>query len=517
MSIFERHQRDLELRRFRGARALAWFALVLVPFVVPLAEGQTSAPRKAAAPPAKKPVARAGASKAPAPSASKAAKPAAARPSAASTKPVAGAKPTAGAVRSTSAVVSKSSARPQQARPAAVAAAARPTGESGGNGWTRAVVAATRTVRAADSLSSPGLSESPALAIDSQFLAMPWEFVSKSWIARPGSRFFVENQEAHLIDIDVASNLALFKTDQMLMPSLSRASFRLDVPSAEEPFAVMLGRDWFRSGARMLRVKSEGSTQIYQMALGNGDATGSRFVFDKAGRLVAIAPGGETGEKAWAGSSRALYEMLRRQDGPKPASVPGATMRRNQLYGWQDRWTQAVSPQSGAWSLQSLDCQSHMVSVSDKNLASSIRNTRAVNCTNRFPLSLGAGYSTGIELVAGEVQLSSRDGEAGSKVAQALGSELFNDLHKSASFVNLMTVADCQTSQVTNKQGHPVQVHFCTSALKTEPGLNDTAIAVSSLDAGAKAYVAVARFKGFAQPNTRRLIEGLIENLRSFR
>jgi hypothetical protein len=386
--------------------------------------------------------------------------------------------------------------------------------------WTKSTSSWTRTLRASDNAQAPGFSEALALAVDGQYLVVPLNFISEVWLARPGAHFFTSEeprQEAFLVDLDMVANMALLKTEAPLIPSYYRSQIRLDSPLQDEPLLVLASRDWIRTGARFLKAKNDGSYTRFQIAFFSGDFATSRFVFDRSGRLVAIASGADGTDKAWSGSAKSLFELLRHQDGPHPASVSTTEQRRRQLFYWQERWAKALVPSRSALSLHSLDCQAYVASIAEQSLAAQVRSVRALDCEGRFPLQLGAGYTTGVRLWAGEAALRNGDDAMSAKLVQAFSADAFADLNKSASLVNLMTVPDCSESSVSNQKGQNVQVRFCTTALKVEPGLSDTAISVSSMEPGAKAYFAVARLKGFDQMNTKKVIESLVENVRSLK
>ena len=379
----------------------------------------------------------------------------------------------------------------------------------------------TRTVRAADASNSPIFAETLALAMDAQFLLVPLDFVSDMWLVRGNIRFFVADpvQEARLVDLDLVAGLALLRVEQPLIPSFMRSALRVDTPSAQETLLEIAGRDWVRSGAKLLRARSDGQNVRFQIGFGSSGSGAPRYVTDRAGRLVAVVSGQEKGETAWGGSARSVYELLRRQDTPKPASIAGLEQRRQQMFVWQDRWSKTFSPANKQLSLGALECRPHLVTVSDKNAAEQVKKVRALSCQDRMPVALGGGYKAGIQLIASEVTLRSvsNDMEHVSRIAELIGSETFNDHDKTTGNLNLMTTADCQDTQVVNGQGQAVRVRYCTSALKNEAGLNDTSVVLTSLEDGTRAFVAVARLKGFSQGNTRRILEALVENSRSFR
>jgi hypothetical protein len=383
--------------------------------------------------------------------------------------------------------------------------------------WMRAASGWTRIVRATDSDAGTYYAETLGLVIDSQYVIVPWTFISDVWLSRAGSKFMVEGsqKEAVLVDIDLVANVALLRASEPTVPTFYRTEIRLDVPIPDEPLLVVSSRNWLRGGAKFLKTKTDGLFLRYQIAFGANDPSSVRYVFDKAGRFIAMSSGASSGEDIWSAPSRTVYELIRKQSGPRPASV--GDQRRAQLYYWQDRWAKTLVPVRTALSVQSLDCQTRLTSVPDRELAAQIKNVRSLDCGEKLTLPVGGGYSAGVRLSTGDGTLRSSSPDLNNRFAEAVSREIFADYNRTASLVNLFTVPECRDNEVVNQQGQSVYVKFCTSALKFEFGLADTAIVVSTLDQSNHANFSVARLKGFDQKNTKRILESLVENVRSRR
>ena len=375
-------------------------------------------------------------------------------------------------------------------------------------GWTRAV-------RATDSRAGTYYAETLGLVIDSRYVIVPWTFISDVWLSRGGSKIMIEGSqgEATLVDIDLVTNIALLKTAEVTVPTFYRTEMRLDVPAAEEPLLVISARNWLRGGAKFLRTKMDGLFVRYQIAFGANDPSSVRYVFDKAGRFIAMSSGASSGENIWSSPSRTVYELLRKQSGPRPASI--GDQRRAQLYYWQDRWTKTLVPARSTLSVQGFDCQTRLTSVADRELAAQIKNVHSLECSEKLTLPIGGGYSAGARLLMGEATLRSSSPGLNDRFAAAASSEIFSEFNRATSMVNLLTVADCRENEVVNQLNQSVHVKFCTSALKFEPGLSDTAIVVSTLDHSNRANFFVARLRGFDQKNTKLILESLVENVRN--
>ncbi len=385
------------------------------------------------------------------------------------------------------------------------------------NQWLKAASGWTRLVRATDSTAGAYYAETLGLVIDSQFIIVPWTFISDAWLSRVGSKFMVEGsqREAVLADIDLVANVALLKVAEATVPTFYRTEIRLDAPVVDEPLLVLSSRNWVRGGAKFLKTKNDGLFVRYQIAIGATDPSSVRYIFDRAGHFIAMSSGASSGDDVWSAPSRAIYELIRKQSGPRPASV--GDQRRTQLFFWQDRWARTLIPARAALSLQSLDCQTRLASVADRELAAQIKNVHALECAEKLPLPVGGGYSAGVHISTGEANLRSSSPDLNNRFAEAISSGVFAEFDRATSVVNLLTAPECRDNELTNQQGLNVHVKFCTSALKFEPGLADTAIVVSTLDQANRANYAVARLRGFDQKNTKMVLESLVENVRSLK
>jgi hypothetical protein len=387
----------------------------------------------------------------------------------------------------------------------------------------RNLYAAVKNVQVSTGPGTGRLDESVGLTIDNQYLLMPLDFVLGAWLSRSDLHFFVdESHEARVVDLDLGNNLALLHVDQPMLGSISRSQIRNDIPAAGEPLAVVDVKDSLRSGPRFVASVRDGDSIRYEIVTSGAFKNGG-FLFDRSGRLVSVVPAASTqkslGEgngngKAWASSTQSIFEILHRQDTPKPASLSGVDERHKQLVTWQEHWAQSLVPTKQLISTQKLDCHNRIASISEQSVASQIRQMNAMGCEARTSIPLGGNYSAGFELKTGNIVLRepSLSDPQTLLLAKTYAADYFSDLEQSSKSVNLMTNQECQENKVTNKQGHAVQIKFCTSALKTDQGLNDTVIAVSSVDSGSHAYVVAAHLKGFDQGNTKKVMEAMIEN-----
>lgn len=386
--------------------------------------------------------------------------------------------------------------------------------------WVRYAPAWIRTVRVAKDANSPSLGTLSALAVENNYLLLPLDFVTDAWLAQSGVRFFIDGttQEARLIDLSLTANFALLKTSQALRPSVLRHQFSFEPPATGSPLVVVSSKDFARPGARFVEAKQFGNTTYYRVQIEADKKPSSHFLFDRSGRLVAAASTGKETKDVWAGSTLALWELINRQSGPRPASAPsGLEERKRQLQLLQETWTRTIVPSPQTLAFGAMDCQHHLIKIQNLELAAQLNRVNAQICRSPFPVHLGPGYTAGVEILSGEFSsktpLSSTQIE--NHLIEAVSSTSFKDLEEKSTIVNLMTTADCQKSKVGNNSGTPVIVRYCTSALKNESGLNDTVVSVVSAEPGTRTQFGVARIKGFNQVNTKRFISSLVETIRS--
>lgn len=399
------------------------------------------------------------------------------------------------------------------------AAAKRGEGES--IEWTKGARGWMRTLSVSDGPGVKPLAETQTLAIDGQYLIVPWGFVSEMNMSRRGARFFVDDgrNEARLIDFDLLSNVALMKVDRPLTPSFYRSQLRADSPRPGETLLVYIGRDWSRTPAKFVQTRADGSYEV-AVTTNSSSSAPAQWFFDRTGRLVALAPLFERNVSVSSASARGIYDMLRRHDGPRPASTGLDDQRRRQLFYWQDRAIAGLFPSNAEFSLRGLDCKTHLMSVPDKNIAAKIASFRSTNCALASRVALSPGYATGFEVWSGEAMLRPDAGDDSSRLnvlEKAVSHDAFGALDTNASIVNLLTVPECADNSVVNTRGENVRVRFCTSALKVESGLNDTAAFVGAVDASGKANYVVVRMKGFSQASSKRMLQAMIDNVRSLK
>ena len=123
------------------------------------------------------------------------------------------------------------------------------------------------------------------------------------------------------------------------------------------------------------------------------------------------------------------------------------------------------------------DCKPEIATVPDFKLAAKIHDVHMVVCESRISAPVESDYLAGVQLYSGDVALRQPASDSDTHWSQAFGHDVFAELDKDSAKVNLLTVPICDDTLVSNAHSQQVQVRFCTSALKVEPGLNDTAVA----------------------------------------
>ena len=385
-----------------------------------------------------------------------------------------------------------------------------------------------RNVRATDPLTGVVLGEVAGLAAADNYVLLPLVFVSDVSLSKANVHFFVDDedgrvsQELVLSDLDLDAGIALFKAANRITPSLALNKIREALPVSQEALVSVTAPDVVIPGAKFLRSKKDVSALRFQIATGAALAANQAdYIFDRSGNLVAVATGSSDGGGVWSGSSHSIMGLMKKRS---PANVAsGLDARHRQLFAWQDRWAQALNPSKKGLSLRFMDCQAHNAKIVSEKIAGQVQKLEAKACESRFSLPLGGGYEAGIQVQLGEAFIkpsSSFERNREQSLAQlsgAFASTIFDDFSRSIASVNQFTTSDCKDSQVTNGSGQNVIVHYCTSALKGETGLNDTSISVSALDSswrgtGSHAYLSAVRLKGFGEAQTRKVLEAMIEN-----
>lgn len=409
-------------------------------------------------------------------------------------------------------------AAPQPVRKRVVAPVAprpAPVSNNDNVGWNHAVGTYTRTVRAmldpSCTTNCQPFAEALGLAVDSQYLIVPWKFISDTVMTHPQTRLMVENQDPQIVDIDVASNLALLRTERPLIPSLSRGQIRQSDPSADEALYSLSSRNQLNQDSHYVSTKADGPNKRYVIQTTGPMSEPARYYFDHNGNLAAI---GSTLDDSSSG--RSVYDLLRKQDGPQPASVSGRDQRRRQLYSIQDRWTQILGPSKSTFSTSQLNCKPDVPTIPDSRLAAKVHDAHMMSCESKIFVPVEADYLAGLQIYSGDVNMRVPASDSETHWPQAFGRDFFADLDHDSAKVNLMTAPLCNESTITNSHSQQVQVRFCTSALKVEAGLNDTAIAFATGDPG-RTRVVLVRLKGFTKDNTHKIVEALVENVGSLK
>jgi hypothetical protein len=188
-----------------------------------------------------------------------------------------------------------------------------------------------------------------------------------------------------------------------------------------------------------------------------------------------------------------------------------------QLVEWQDGLMKSIFPRAdGRVDWHGFDCHAELAKINDATVAPLIKSIKTMRCSVGSEIQLGGEYSAGVEFMSGTAQINDVPRQPSSIapiVTSALGADAFQNLTQVSATVNRMTTPDCSQNDVINKHGLAVHVRFCTAALKSEVGLNDTAVIVSSLSGRSTLEFWSARLKGFNQVNSRRVIESMIDNV----
>jgi hypothetical protein len=215
------------------------------------------------------------------------------------------------------------------------------------------------------------------------------------------------------------------------------------------------------------------------------------------------------------GSATNIFNLLRKQDQPRPANAGFVgDERQRQLTAWQEKWTRTLLQPTGTQLAGQQECRSLLTKLPSPSLAGQVRQVTSINCEGLTDLALGANYSAGFNVLRGQAYLINGTGGVNeADLAKALAGDYFAALDKRAETVNLMTVPECRTENAVNARGQNVHVRFCTSALKNEDSINDTVVSVTRTSMGTQVAFAAAHLRGFSQANTKRVIASLMDKV----
>lgn len=387
---------------------------------------------------------------------------------------------------------------------------------SGGNASS-----SVHTIRLVGNDPGADLGETSALAVDNQYLIVPLHFISSARLAHDNLRLFVDSSttEARVVELDLKSNLALLKTAQMVSPSLTRSQLRFELPGHREPLNAASSPDRAVSSARFSELRQQGQRPLLGIEIESRPRKNPIFFFDQFGRLMGVASKPESDKMVWATSTLTVWDLLKRQQDRQPSSVAEpAVDRKRQLNFWQDQWTkEALSSNGGPMGFAQLNCRPHLLEIKNKKVAAQMKRVNARHCTNKAPIQLHDTYTAGLEMLVGDYDLLPGGEISASEatVPETLSADYFADHEKTAGYVNLLTPEDCHLQTVTNQRGFPVYVRYCTSAIRSEPGFNDTVVSLVGTQPSTRNPFAIIRLRGFSQVNTKAFISKIAESFGS--
>lgn len=372
-----------------------------------------------------------------------------------------------------------------------------------------------RTIRAGTPTT---LATGQALAVNENYIVTSADFVTDTWTNSGDVKFFVTDSASPLtlVAFDLGSNLAIFSAGLgvRMERTLPIGRLRFEAPVQGEDY-TSLGLSGLIGGARRVRPVQDLTFVRERFELPasvamSGGALGTQFLFDKAGRWVGNVSllDQRDGRRFDVTSANQAYEMIRAIDQRPLQALPSSVLQ-VQAASWQERWTNTFFESAKKnVALRQLDCEAEALRVEDAKIASELGRTRLVHCKNAMPVALTRDYAMGVELITGEVSFTN---DVKTYLAVDTSATTAFSARRAPASVNVMTGYECSKSDVVNARNHHLQVRFCTSALKTVPGLNDTTITVVSSDTGVKSTLHSLHLRGFDSKNAKRFMEWMIE------
>ena len=375
-----------------------------------------------------------------------------------------------------------------------------------------------RTIRMGYTSPTPSLATTFGLAVDGEYIITTADSITDAWTTSGDVKFFIDGtqQPVTLVGFDLPTNVAIFSAGATgrLEKSLNRQRFRFEPSEAGESFMALTSSGVSTTAKRVATVNDFGASRE-RYELSNADIRSTAFIFDRYGRWVAtVSPTEQRDGRTFdATSAPQVQDVLRVLEMKPPTTITRAVLPA-QSTAWQDKWTTAyiAAAQQGN-ALRALNCSAEAMKVDDAKFAAQLNRTRLVHCLNTLPVSVTNEYAMGVELVTGEVNLNEDVKSVVQNDASDTGlfAKAFYGMKRNIASVNLLTVPECEKSDVTNAKQRKVHVRFCTSALKNAQGLNDTTITVISADTGTRAQVSSLHLKGFDAKNSKKFMEWMIE------
>jgi hypothetical protein len=375
-----------------------------------------------------------------------------------------------------------------------------------------------RTIRMGWNAPTPSLGTTFGLAVDGEYVITTADAITDAWTNSGDIKFFLDDtgQPVTLVGLDLQNNIAVFSAGvtARLEKSLNRQRLRFEPAELNESFVALTSSGVSVTAKRVATVNDFGGPrERYELA--NADIRSTAFVFDRYGRWVATVSPTEQreGRTFDATLAPAVQDVLRVIEMRPPTAVTRAALQA-QSTAWQEKWTTSylAAAQQGN-GLRALNCAAEPMKVEDTKFAAQLNRTRLVRCLNTLPVTVARDYSMGVELVTGEVNLNEdvKSIVANDSTESGLFAKAFYGAKREIASVNLLTVPECEKTDVTNSKQRKVHVRFCTSALKNAQGLSDTTITVISADTGNKAQVSSLHLKGFDVKNSKKFMEWMIE------
>jgi hypothetical protein len=368
------------------------------------------------------------------------------------------------------------------------------------------------------------LAETSGVVIERNYVVVPFDVIASVGLHRGEPAFFVGPQRVHatLADFDLTANQALLKTDQPFAQSLSLASIREQWPRAEESVTASQGVGGQKFNGRIHQITSDGVLSRFSVPSPFTAKSVESFAFDQNGSFIGLR------SRAQDDYSPSTYTrlMMNRVFQKQPASTQSMLVKLHQQWTeLQSKWTETLIQDASRLRMQQwqvglgtkmLKCQPLHTKVADRALASLVNRAEGQSCVNRASTKVDDDYQPGVETVSGVGNLRGAvDEDKWKSLTHEMALSFFNTFDADIQPVSLFAAPICEESAAKSRSGQELRIHYCTSSLKSESGLNDSVFFVTTRQPAGEGFAfSGIRLKGFDQTNSKALVWAVMESFK---
>ena len=371
------------------------------------------------------------------------------------------------------------------------------------------------------------LAETSGVIVEHSYVIVPFDVIASVALHRGEPAFFVGAQRVHatLVDFDLTSNQALLKTDTSFTEGLTLTSIRQQWPRAEEPIIASQGVGGQRFSGKIHEISNDGVVSRFTVPSPFSAQNVESFAFDPNGNLLGM----RSREQDDYSPSAYTYQLVSKVLQKQPASSQGLLVKLHQQWtALQSKWAEALIQDASRLRMQQwqvglgtkmLKCQPLHARVADRNLAALVNRAEGQSCVNRASTKVDIDYQPGVETVSGVGNLRGDvDGAKWNSLTSEMALSFFSPYDSDIQAVSLFTAPICEENSARSRNGQELRIHFCTSSLKAESGLNDSVFFVTTRQPAGDGFAfSGIRLKGFDQTNSKALVWAVMESFKGLK